>query len=468
MALCCSYILNELETESYVFRSFDADCYEEVEYAVERYCCEVQEKGHRRAFDELRSYLLVFFTEGISIERCFAVAYFIDENIDIDITDQLLGGNGIIAYESLNESYRDRVRIIPKMESTLLTRSERRYNEYSDNAQELFRTRRECACSEVDGEFIHYSIWDQEKIKKYPLTIYHIDEKNPISKHFYQRSQIVFGIVPFTNLELEKILKIKYFRSTFSVEKMDETAEKMLAERYRKICEGCDNKDIDFLIFPEMLMTKRIIDSIDKNHKSDSPQFIVNGSIWENRTNKCIVSDGEGNEIFSYLKKQPFTLKKDKKEYVEYLDPSRNRHFAILEIEDIGRIGICICKDLINEEIKMFHKYIWTNILIVPAYTQSMDLQSAAEELSKDYHCIVVVVNACSAIENGTKKKQIGFLTLPAKEKSTRSELTIKYFQDDCKKGCKYKCSGKIFFVNFLNIESANEEYHFNVTQGVL
>lgn len=109
------------------------------------------------------------------------------------------------------------------------------------------------------------------------------------------------------------------------------------------------------------------------------------------------------------MKKQPFTFEKDGEEYREYLDADKNKSFAILEIEQIGRIGIGICKDLINEEIKLFHKYIGTDILIVPAYTKSMDLQASAEELSKEYNCIVVVVNACSAIEDGTEKSKSDF-----------------------------------------------------------
>lgn len=468
MALCSSYILNVLKEKSYEFALFEEDDYEEVEAAFERYRCEISEKGQWKAFKELKDFLLDFFSIGISVEKCYAVVYFIDDIIEITIPDKLLEGNGIVEYVSLNKQYVDQVKIIPKLESTLLTRSEAQFKQNNDAIDELFRKRRECACSKLDIETVHYSIWDQEKIEKYPTVIYHIDEKNPISKHFYNRHKIIFGIVPFTKVELDQILEIKYHHRTFYVDKMYDNAETELKKRYKDICNRCINKDIDFLVFPEMLMTENIIDSIKENDNSNLPQIIVNGSIWKERTNKCIVSDYRGNEIFCYLKKQPFTFEKDGEEYREYLDADKNKSFAILEIEQIGRIGIGICKDLISEEIKLFHKYMGTDILIVPAYTKSMDLQASAEELSKEYNCIVVVVNACSAIEDGTEKRQIGFLTLPAKEKSTRTNVTKKYFQNVCKQECEFKCIGKIITIDFYDINQKNDFYCFGVEESVL
>ena len=81
-----------------------------------------------------------------------------------------------------------------------------------------------------------------------------------------------------------------------------------------------------------------------------------------------------------------------------------------MDIEGVGRIGIAICKDLLNEKVKLFHKYMGTDFLIVPAYTDSMDLQSSAQELSKEYNCVVIVANACSAVEK-PESNRIGFLT---------------------------------------------------------
>lgn len=468
MALCSSYILNELKVKSYEFGLFEEEKFEDVESAIDRYCNEVLQKGKWKAFKELKEFLLEYFSIGVSVEKCFAVVHFIDDNVEITIPDKLLEGNGIVEYSSLNKQYVDQVKIIPKLESTLLSRSEVHFRGSIDSLHELFRRRRDCACSKLDTETKHYSIWDQEKIEKYPTVIYHIDEKNSISKHFYHRHKIVLGIVPFTKIELDQILEIKFHRRTFYINKMYDNVETQLKKRYEDICNRSINKDIDFLIFPEMLMTEEILDTIKEKDIDNLPQIIVNGSIWKDYTNKCIVSDDKGNEIFCYLKKQPFTFAKDGEEYREHLDADKNKTYAILEVEQIGRIGICICKDLINEEIKLFHKYIGTNMLIVPAYTKSMDLQASAEELSTEYNCIVVVVNACSAIEDGTEKKQIGFLTLPAKDQATRTKVTKKYFQDVCKQECEFTCIGKIITIDFYDINKENSFYSFGVEESIL
>ena len=53
LALCSSYILNELKNESYEFELFNEDMYENVYNALNRYVCEEHERGERAAFDEL-------------------------------------------------------------------------------------------------------------------------------------------------------------------------------------------------------------------------------------------------------------------------------------------------------------------------------------------------------------------------------------------------------------------------------
>ena len=47
MALCGAYILCELKKKTYEFALFEDDDYDCVYDAIERYCCEVQEKGRR-------------------------------------------------------------------------------------------------------------------------------------------------------------------------------------------------------------------------------------------------------------------------------------------------------------------------------------------------------------------------------------------------------------------------------------
>lgn len=467
LALCASYILTIYDKTSYNFEDFNDEEYDYVYDAVERYRCECQEKGYRKAFGELREYIISFMVPEVTIEKCFALVRYIDELVEVEIDGHLLEGNQIIRYSSLNEQYKDCVRIIPRMKGTFLDRGNLEYENISTDRYPLFRERRECPCSPLDRETLNYMIWDKGHIDKYPMWIYRLNEKNPISKHFYGRRQITFGIVPFTNKNIDDLLAVKYKNRGFYIEKMYENAEEDLKDRYRKICSRSKGGDIDFLVFPEMLMTEKIISSIKRKDKMQSPRFIVNGSVWKAYMNKAVITDGRGEEIFSYYKKEPYKLKKEDKEYRECLDRNKNRVYSIMEIEGVGRIGVAICRDLISEEVKLFHKMVGTDIIIIPAYTKSMDLKASAEELSQEYNCVVVVANACSALDKtkGTLNRRIGFITLPAKKGTTRSRIIVEYEQNNCTKECEYKCSGKKILIDFYNTKNYTDGVSYIVSE---
>lgn len=468
LALCASYILNMNKITPYEFALFDDDEYDCIYDAVERYCCECREKGHKKAFEELREYIISFMIPEVTVEKCFAVVRYIDELVEVEISSKLLGGTQIIKYESLNEQYKDYVRIIPKMKGTFLDRGNLQFKSISNNKYSLFRDRRECACSHLDKETLNYMIWDKEHIEKYPMWIYRLDEKNPIAKQFYEREYITLGIVPFTNKKLNDLLEVKYEKRSFYIERMFEEAEEELKNRYENICSRCENKDIDFLVFPEMLMTENIISSIKRDYKRRSPRIIINGSIWKDFMNKTVITDGRGENIFCYYKKEPFKFQKGDREYKECLDQSKNREYSVMEIEGLGRIGIGICKDLISEDVKMFHKYIGTDMLIIPAYTKSMDLQASAEELSQEYNCVVIVANACSALdeaEGQVSNRRIGFITLPAKQNTYRSRIIVRYIQNSCIEECESGCIGKKIVINFYKTKLYEEGISYEVKE---
>lgn len=467
LALCSSYILNEIDNSPYEFATFDDEDYEYVYDAIETYCHEIRDKGSKAAFETLRNFIEDFILPRIDIEKCFAVVRYIDELVESEIQDKLLGTNGIVEYTSLNSQYLDMVRIIPKNMGALWSEGSERVKKNANGKYCLLRNRRECDCSVLDKETLNYMIWDKYKIAQYPMKIYHLDGKHSIAKHFYGRKQIVFGIVPFTSTSIDNILDMGYKGRTFHVKGMYKAAEEELRNRYKDIYKRSHKGDIDFLIFPEMLMTSGIMGSIESDGKSVSPQVIVNGSIWKDYVNKTIITDGNGNEIFSYCKKEPYKYKKNGMEYKEHLDRTKNKDYAVLEINGIGRIGVCICKDLLNQEVKMFHKYIGTDILIVPAYTKSMDLQSSAEELAKDFNCTVVVANACSAFaEDDYEKKAIGFVTMPAKNQTNRAVIEEIYSRNECINGCGNKCMGTIVVIDFLKTQRYSNIISFKLSKG--
>lgn len=467
-ALCSFYILDNIKVEPYEFATFNPNEYEHIYDAIENYNQEKEYRGSRKAFEELRDYIVDFMKNQVTIEKCYAVVKGIDELIEVELNDKLIGGDHIIQYTALNEQYTDCVQIIPLMRSTFLTRGNNCFLENDENGYSLFRDRRECECSVLDGVLKNYIVRDKKHITEFPTKIYRIEEKNRIFKHFYNRRKIVFGIIPFTDKKLEEVFKIGYEQKAFYVKYMHKNVEIELKKKYEDVYERCETEDIDFLILPEMLMTNNILSVASEKKKEKSPQFIINGSIWENLTNRCVVTDGIGNEMFSYYKKAPFKYEKDSMEYVEYLDSRKNQEFFIIEIEDLGRIGICICKDLTNEKVKLFHKCIGTDILLVPAYSKSMDLRSSAETLSEEYNCIVAVVNTCSAL-NGERKegKRIGFITLPAKNKSDRTKITKMYSQNECIKECDNKCVGKKVVIDFYRTKNYKEGISFEIEESL-
>ena len=446
MALCCSYIFKECTENSIELSSLDYESrkYNCVGDAIELYCIQCEEQGHMSALNELKEFILKFLNSGITVEKCMAIVSNIDDQVEVNICDKVISGRKIAKYDGLNTQYKDQVKILPRSKDTFIDRANR---ELGKENYLFLRKCRSNSCSPVDPYVTNYMIWDAEHIRKFPVWLYHFDKNSLIGQYFDQRNKVVFGIVPFSNIK--EILNIKYENRAFSMEDMDVDIEEMLKLKYTDICDKAETEDIDFLVFPEMLMTEEILAGIHKKEQKESPHIIVNGSIWKERTNRSIISDENGNEIFSYFKKNPYTFEKENIEYKEYLDQSKNKEYHIIELEGFGRVGVAICKDLVSEDIKLFHKYIGTNLLIVPAYTESMDLEASAENLSKEYNCVVAVANACSALRENPIKTRIGFITLPAKRKTDRDGLIIEYFRDECIEECEKKCKVKRITIDF-------------------
>jgi len=462
LALCSSYILNELQYGSYKFELFNEDEYENVYNAVNRYVCEEDERGENAAFDELKDFLYDYLEAGITIERCYAVVYFIDDLVKGRIQRGLTGRYDIIKYDALNQQYKDKIRIIPKLRDTFVLQGDMHYRKETESEFSLFRKRGVCACSRLDEYIVNYIIWDEDKIKDYPMWIYRLEEEHPIAKHFFDREKIVFKIVPLTDMPLNKILDVKRQQRAFYIDKIYPDAEMVLKERYMDSVVKSENEDVDFLIYPEMLLTESMYKELSVQRSNKRPQVIVNGSVWKNNTNKSVVTDGNGKEIFAYLKKEPYIDKFEGREYRELLDHDKNKEFSVLEIAGLGRIGIAICKDLKNEYIKLFHKCIGTDMLIVPACTNSMDLKFSAEEMAGEYNCVVLVANTCST-HSSTGADRIGFISLPAKQETDRTTLTIEYGQNECVDQCKQTCSGKLLVLKFKQTERKDGKLSFSI-----
>lgn len=191
----------------------------------------------------------------------------------------------------------------------------------------------------------------------------------------------------------------------------------------------------------------------------------VNVNLW------CLASTimPEASDIFSYYKKNGYIDTIQGINYKEALDNSQNIDYSILELEDFGRVGICICKDLNDENTVLFHKLIRTNILLVPAFSKSLSLISEAENIADMYNCITVFANSCSArCKHWDDNMDIGFIVLPAKKGTSNKCLVHKYSAKNCINTCENECLCKVFSIVFDEISECEGKYSFNLQEEIL
>lgn len=73
-ALFSSYILEHINQYSYEFYDFDDDNYNSVYVAVGKYISDINDKGHKCAVNNLKKFILKFFNNQFSIEKCYAAS----------------------------------------------------------------------------------------------------------------------------------------------------------------------------------------------------------------------------------------------------------------------------------------------------------------------------------------------------------------------------------------------------------
>lgn len=474
LALCCKCLFDKVGKNTDIFWKFEEEnvydnVYDNAYDMIESYTCNIQDKGHKKAYELLIRDISLWFQVGASLEKLYFVIKCIDEQVENDIKCRASKIHGFWKYSSLNELCKDEVKVIPKIRDTFLQNEEGKFilmdpnhNEYS-----LFREPGECFASSIDELMNNYMIWDKRHLEQFPFTIFRVDEDSLLGKHFYHRKKVTIGIVPFTCRKIDDILNIQFEGKMFYIDNMKQEANDELKERYKNIYTRSRGKDIDFLVYPEMLMSEDIIDSITTEDLSkDGPKFIINGSIWSNYTNRTITTDLSGSKVFTYYKKCAFKYREKEKKYKEHLDSTLNREYVILEIIGFGRIGICICKDLTDENVLLFHKLIKTNILFVPAFSDSFQLENDAVSMASKYNCLTIFANSCAAYSAhwiNDENYDIGFVMIPAK-KDTRSDCYMeKYAAEKCLKFCDNCCNCKLFTLSFNKVRTYDDRFSVEI-----
>ena len=114
LALCCSYIFNEIENEPYDFAAFNDTLYIHVYDNIVKYNWDKENLGELGAFREFRDFVIRFMGENSTVEKCYAIVKYIDEKIEYEFRYDIVYRKDLMEYDSINEQCKDKVRIVLK------------------------------------------------------------------------------------------------------------------------------------------------------------------------------------------------------------------------------------------------------------------------------------------------------------------------------------------------------------------
>ena len=220
-----------------------------------------------------------------------------------------------------------------------------------------------------------------------------------------------------------------------TIERMNASYEEIVLRNCLSAIDLSSREGIDFVIFPEMLLTDsiaaEIIDHIKTSSTSDCPKLIFLGSIWHNRMNRCLVISNLGEVIFEQHKQSIYQFD-NHSENLSF----ENNTMNILEYPQLGRIFTLICSDIRDETTLSMVERFGGDLIILPAFTPSLDLKTKSEDLAKSYLCATVMGNSSSALALDREywtdyDSRVGFISIPGKVETSNSCKTEYYSMDE-------------------------------------
>lgn len=471
MALCINYVLKVADKQEFdifeVLNSPDSD-YSEIIVSLDSYMQAKEIDMGYGCLEQLKMYLHSRLSEERKlINQCIQIIMWLDNNCEPEYEN-----DRIYSYKSLNSQFENKIRIIPYMDNRIDRFSKEFSNEKT--GQEVFRKDYPVRKVFYNNLVCRYIVLDEGFLEDYDVQIHHLGYENAFVRKTRDKQTLSFAVFPVLNSDIAEYFQINEYGAEklayFEIGDMYQRKEESLKRRYKRILKKCSSQNIDFLVFPEMLMTESIFDDLQEYMKQNRITFW--GSVWKDMRNQCKVTDGNGKVILSYNKKIGFELK-GRRNYFEHLkEKIKKVPYDILDIEGIGRVGVCICRDLTFQEVCNLHSYLGTNILIVPAFSESMDIYVGAEELAKKEKCMVVLANSCSARFHKEHKrnttKDLGFLVVPAKKGNARSVYRESYGNSACISECTSFCKGILITVDFSNKMEKNGLETIKITKKQL
>ncbi len=266
---------------------------------------------------------------------------------------------------------------------------------------------------------------------------------------FYKKERINIALIPLTGDAhyLEFAERKIGSKTKIYLKKMHH--ENQYKNKIIDILDSLKDKEIDVVIFPEMVFSETILLNVKKflNKNKGCFALVISGTIWKDKKNECITLSGDGIEIARQIKLNPYRTKNIEEDIIINSD---NKVISIFDIENFGRCCTPICADFVSsnyvkELIKMN-----VNVLFVPAFTSILDhFYAYADELAIESKGITFVCNCCIQIINDKdgnkidKQEDVLFVNVPLRD-ARRSVFSLNCECKKCDHKDKVRCENHI------------------------
>lgn len=369
-------------------------------------------------------------------------------------------------YSSLNTLLAEEIVILPRFESTPMKMISDKIAEESGGYG--FYGRNYASSVDISGYINNFIIiranGNIRPIMNIPRD--YVLLKNDLETKNYQ---LKIGLFPLSDRYIGEIFWMNESTQNhlFDVVKPLGDYGQLLLERCKKALMICKDHEVDIVVFPEMLLTNSVQNEIrcflrGSRNPEKFPRFIWLGTTWSKRTNKCSVIDRYGNIVFEQNKYVPYEYKTEMNDGTKVAireDLSHNDYWNVnfIDIPGLFRIATAICRDISSDYLTAFLKEVYSDMVIIPAFSRSNRLTKRKIETLVLDRIIVVVCNACSALKdykNAANLKQgenlpFCYICLPAKEPDDNAVAYHKVKIDERCQECMQYCPGHMFSISF-------------------